>query len=312
MVQSLYTGKYLTGEIIMSKIMLVEDDTSLREIYGERLKAEGFDIVSASDGEEALAMAVKEHPDLIISDVMMPRISGFDMLDILRTTPEIKDTKVIMMTALGQAEEKLRAEKLGADRYLVKSQVTLEDMTHVVYDVLQGTNGVAAPTATQASEPLTNPAEPAADMPLVEEPGTQTPLADMPLAQEPATAVAPVDMPLTDTPQSDDATAPTSDAPMADDTQAVAAPVSIPVSVVTDEPAVEPAAAAPVADEPADSSRPDIFELLKKEVDQPTASPAMPTSEQVIQPTMQPTAQATSIPVTSVDEPAANSDQVAL
>ena len=71
----------------MPKIMLVEDDNNLREIYGERLMAEGYDIVSANDGEEALALAVKEKPDLILSDVMMPKISGFDMLDILKTDP---------------------------------------------------------------------------------------------------------------------------------------------------------------------------------------------------------------------------------
>ena len=67
----------------MTKILLVEDDKSLREIYGVRLLAEGYDIVSAGDGEEALAMAIKERPNLIISDVMMPKISGFGMLDIL-------------------------------------------------------------------------------------------------------------------------------------------------------------------------------------------------------------------------------------
>ena len=87
----------------MPKIMLVEDDNNLREIYGERLMAEGYDIVSANDGEEALALAVKEKPDLILSDVMMPKISGFDMLDILRQTPETKNTKVVMMTALSQS-----------------------------------------------------------------------------------------------------------------------------------------------------------------------------------------------------------------
>ena len=112
----------------MAKIMLVEDDNNLREIYGARLQAEGYDIVAAKDGEEALALAVKEKPNLIIADIMMPKISGFDMLDILRTTPETKDTKVIVMTALNQAEDKAHAEQLGADRYLVKSQVTLEEV----------------------------------------------------------------------------------------------------------------------------------------------------------------------------------------
>lgn len=120
----------------MAKIMLVEDDNNLREIYGARLEAEGYEIVAAKDGEEALALAVKEKPDLIISDVMMPRISGFDMLDILRNAPETQNTKVIMMTALSQAEDKARADKLGADRYLVKSQVTLEDVANVVREML--------------------------------------------------------------------------------------------------------------------------------------------------------------------------------
>src|SRR5207253_10855387 len=122
----------------MTKIMLVEDDNNLREIYEARLLAEGYQIVSAADGEEALAIAVKEKPDLIISDVMMPKISGFDMLDILRSTPETKDVKVIMMTALSQAEDKTRADKLGADRYLVKSQVTLEDVARAAHEMLEG------------------------------------------------------------------------------------------------------------------------------------------------------------------------------
>lgn len=124
----------------MAKVMLVEDDNNLREIYEARLLAEGYEIVSAKDGEEALALAVKEQPDLIISDIMMPNISGFDMLDILRGTPETKNTKVIMMTALSQAEDKVRANKLGADRYLVKSQVTLEDVVKTAQEVLGGSS----------------------------------------------------------------------------------------------------------------------------------------------------------------------------
>ena len=111
----------------MAKILLVEDDKSLREIYGVRLMAEGYEIVSAGDGEEALALAIKERPDLILSDVMMPKISGFDMLDILRTTPETKDVKVIVMTALSQDEDRERGEKLGANKHLVQSQVVLAD-----------------------------------------------------------------------------------------------------------------------------------------------------------------------------------------
>ena len=120
----------------MSKVMLVEDDNNLRQIYSIRLTAEGYTIVSAGDGEEALAMAVRERPDLIVSDVMMPKISGFDMLDILRSTPETKDIKVIMMTALSSEDQRMRGENLGADKYLVKSQVGIEDVVNAVHDVL--------------------------------------------------------------------------------------------------------------------------------------------------------------------------------
>lgn len=134
----------------MATILLVEDDSNLREIYGARLEAEGYKIASASDGEEALAASVRDKPDLIISDVMMPKISGFDMLDILRSTPETKNVKVIMMTALGQDEDRKRGEELGADRYLVKSQVTLEDVVNLVHQLL-GDGGQKTPqAATQA------------------------------------------------------------------------------------------------------------------------------------------------------------------
>lgn len=121
----------------MAKILLVEDDISLRDVYYARLQAEGFELAVASNGEEALAAAVKERPDLIVLDVMMPRISGFDVLDIIRTTPEIAHTRVVMMTALGSPEDRERGEKLGVDKYLVKSQVTLEDVVTTIKKVLE-------------------------------------------------------------------------------------------------------------------------------------------------------------------------------
>lgn len=137
----------------MTKILLVEDDKSLREIYGVRLLAEGYDIVSAGDGEEALAMAIKERPQLIVSDVMMPKISGFDMLDILRSTTETKDIKVIMMTALSSEDQRARGEALGADRYLVKSQVGIEDVVRTVHEVLADAPVAASNAATFSAAP---------------------------------------------------------------------------------------------------------------------------------------------------------------
>lgn len=154
--------------------MLVEDDNNLREIYEARLQAEGYEIVSARDGEEALVVAKNEHPDLIISDVMMPKISGFEMLDILRNTDGLKDVRVVMLTALGQADDKDRADKLGADRYLVKSQVTLEDIVKSAHDLLGG-DAPASPVADPETSPPppepTTPASPA---------GASTPAAPAP------------------------------------------------------------------------------------------------------------------------------------
>ena len=120
----------------MTKVLLVEDDVALRDIYSARFMAEDFDVVTASDGEMALTQAVKEKPDLIILDVMMPKISGFDVLDILRATPETKNTRVIMMTALSQNSDIDKGKALGADEYLVKSQVTLTDVIEKAKEVL--------------------------------------------------------------------------------------------------------------------------------------------------------------------------------
>ena len=202
----------------MPKVMLVEDDNNLREIYEARMQAEGFDVVTAKDGEEALVVAKAEHPELVISDVMMPKISGFEMLDILRNTDGLKDVKVIMLTALGQADDQQRADRLGADRYLVKSQVTLEDIVNAAHQLLgdlpepevaplvQSTPSpdqaplvtVADPAAepvvvapvpveTQVPIPATEPVSP----PVVVEPPAAQPLDVAPIAPAPQPPAAP-------------------------------------------------------------------------------------------------------------------------
>ena len=133
----------------MARLLLVEDDNNLREIYAARLEAEGYEVFTAADGEAALTTAIDQKPDLIMLDVMMPKISGFDVLDILRSTPETKHAKIMMMTALSQQSDKERGERLGADRYMVKSQVTLEDVITNVADLL---NEESVATQTMADQ----------------------------------------------------------------------------------------------------------------------------------------------------------------
>lgn len=110
------------------KILLVEDDKALATVYISRLQLEGFDVHHVDNGENALQAAMEYRPDLILLDAMMPKISGFDVLDILRNTPETTNMRVIMLTALSQAKDKERAQSLGVDDYLVKSQVVISDV----------------------------------------------------------------------------------------------------------------------------------------------------------------------------------------
>ena len=258
----------------MTKILLVEDDKSLREIYGVRLLAEGYDIVSAGDGEEALAMAIKERPALIVSDVMMPKISGFDMLDILRSTTETRDVKVIMMTALSSEDQRQRGEALGADRYLVKSQVGIEDVVRTVHEVL----GDAPEPTPVAPEPTAEPV--AAGAPLAA-PTTQqdAPAATLPSPTEIAIAthvVTPAPTaPITPTAHDDSAIAPAQASP-----DNSTPPATDPAPFVLPSAALVPAApsasteqtAAPAASEPALTPAPEVEQTPVSEP-APTPSP---------------------------------------
>lgn len=118
------------------RILLVEDDDALASVYITRFQAEGFDVKRVPNGEDALAVALQFKPDLIVLDVMMPKLSGFDVLDILRNTPETTNIKVIMLTALSQDTDREQAEKLGVDAYLVKSQVVIADVVAKVKEHL--------------------------------------------------------------------------------------------------------------------------------------------------------------------------------
>ena len=251
----------------MAKILLVEDDKSLREIYGVRLQAEGYTIISAGDGEEALAFAIKERPDLIVSDVMMPKISGFDMLDILRSTTETKGIKVIMMTALSSDDQRARGEQLGADRYLVKSQVGIEDVVRAVHEVIgdsprppqQNTFAPPAPSAVPRPAPA-SPVQPAAAPP-APDPAAQpsvsntapvAPAPTPPVAAAPPVAVAMPQQPV----------APPSAQVPAQPAQEVPAPQPF----AAPQPQPQPAPVSAPAAAPASSTAPEPFSLP-----QPTA-----------------------------------------
>lgn len=114
------------------KVLVVEDNAELASLYEARLGQEGYEVTIATDGEAALATAVKILPHIILLDVMMPQIGGFDVLDILKNTEKTKDIKIILLTAISQTKDQDYATNLGADDYLVKSETTLDEVVNCI------------------------------------------------------------------------------------------------------------------------------------------------------------------------------------
>ncbi len=102
-------------------ILLVEDDTFLAGMYVTKLELEGFRVVLASDGEQALVLAKREQPQLMLLDVVLPKKSGFDVLKEVKADPQTKATTVVLLTNLGQKEDVQKGFALGATDYLIKA-----------------------------------------------------------------------------------------------------------------------------------------------------------------------------------------------
>ena len=103
-------------------ILLVDDDLTLREMYEERFRAEGFEIIQATNGEEAIQKAREAHPNIVLLDIMMPKVNGFDVLKNIKADSELKSTPVIILTALIQDVDREQGKSLGAVDYIVKSE----------------------------------------------------------------------------------------------------------------------------------------------------------------------------------------------
>ena len=118
------------------KILVVEDETFLVKIYAVKLKKEGYDVSIANDGEEAVRLAADVHPDLILLDLILPKMNGFEALEKMRANEVNKQTPVIVLSNLGQEEDIKRAEALGADGYLVKANFSIQDIVAKIKETL--------------------------------------------------------------------------------------------------------------------------------------------------------------------------------
>ena len=106
------------------KILLVEDKESLRLVYSEYLRMEGMEITEAKDGEEAIKLATTGNFDLMLLDIMLPKVDGLDVLKTLRATPKTKNLKIYLLTVLGRDAVIQQGFELGATGYLIKDKVT--------------------------------------------------------------------------------------------------------------------------------------------------------------------------------------------
>lgn len=119
-------------------ILIVEDDPVLLKMYSEKFSFEGFKVLNAKDGEEALQVSQSGAMDIVLLDIMLPRMSGTDYLEKLRQMPKGANLPVIALTNLAEEAEKERALKLGVKEYLVKAMQTPEQVVQTVKKYLVG------------------------------------------------------------------------------------------------------------------------------------------------------------------------------
>lgn len=128
----------------MAKIMLVEDDAILVEMYQAKFELEGHEIVVATNGEECLELLSEYLPDLILLDILMPKLNGFHVLKEIKKQPNLRNIPVILLTNLGEAEVDMNRElagALGVSDYLIKSHHTPDEVVDKVMRALAGAGG---------------------------------------------------------------------------------------------------------------------------------------------------------------------------
>lgn len=132
------------------KVLVAEDDKFLMKLYEAKLTEENYDFVMALDGVEALEKVKTEKPDMVLLDIMMPRKNGFDVLAEMKADPELKDIPVVILSNLGQDGDLKKGLEMGAVDYIVKSNISIEDVISKVQKY--GSAKPAMPTAK--AEPI--------------------------------------------------------------------------------------------------------------------------------------------------------------
>ncbi len=121
----------------MHKILFVEDDQFLSSLLKGRLLKEGFEVFLAKDGEEALAFLKTTAPDLILLDIILPKKSGFELMEEMRSNPQLREAPIIIVSNLGQPEDVTKGKGLGAIEYFVKAKTSIDDLVEKIKEFLK-------------------------------------------------------------------------------------------------------------------------------------------------------------------------------
>jgi DNA-binding response OmpR family regulator len=118
------------------KLLLIEDDVMLVNMYKAKFVNEGYEIESATDGKNGLALVPQVNPDLVILDLMLPRLSGIEVLEELKKDEKLKNIPVVVLTNLSEEQETQKALELGADGYLVKADLTPSQLVEKIKEYI--------------------------------------------------------------------------------------------------------------------------------------------------------------------------------
>ena len=121
----------------MKTILVTEDDPFLIDIYSKKLKEAGFEVKIARDGKECLIAIKEKKPDLLVLDIVLPQISGWEILNEIKKDPNLKDLKIIVLSNLGQKKEVEEGLRLGATKYLIKAHYTPSEVVKEIERVLK-------------------------------------------------------------------------------------------------------------------------------------------------------------------------------
>jgi DNA-binding response OmpR family regulator len=119
------------------KVMLIEDDQFLSSLIKTRLEKDGIVVVQAFDGDEAIKRLPEEHPDLVILDLIMPKVNGFDVLKAISQMPGLERTPVVIVSNLAQDSDVEKARQLGAKEYFVKVKISIDDLIGRIEGLVQ-------------------------------------------------------------------------------------------------------------------------------------------------------------------------------